>query len=353
MRRPVPISGIQAVPCKFRVRCFESQARGNAMDQPTAQNEIHGSSRALGLAPRLELIVAVLVTAAASLASPAARAQQSGNSAAPAQPLVVKTPPAAQAPVPDSALVLPADMPSASAFDAKFGAAVTSDYNYRGYTLSNHLPSLSANVEATYNILFASVNTASVQMPELSHFQMTDTLGLRRAFGALAVETGGAIYSYPGAANDPSYAEVYVSPSYTVTKQLTIGLNVFYAPDYYRMGAWENYNSLTAKYEIGWGLSFSAELGHQFFGTTRATTTSPAIALPDYTYANAGFSYTYKSLTFDLRYHATTLSRQRCFLITGTGSPTGGSNGCDPAVIATLSWNMGLSEMKSNFAGLK
>lgn len=322
------------------------------MDQPTAQHEIHGNRGALGVAPRLQLIVAVLVAAAASLASPTARAQQSGNSAAPAQPLVVKTAPA-EMPVPDSALALPADTPSASVFDAKFGAALTSDYNYRGYTLSDHLPSVSANVEATYSILFASVNTASVQMPDLSHFQMTDTLGLRRAFGALTVETGGAIYSYPGGANDPSYAEVYVSPSYTVTKQLTVGLNVFYAPDYYRMGAWENYNSLAAKYDIGWGLSFSAELGHQFFGTTRATTTSPAIALPDYTYANAGFSYAYKSLTFDLRYHATTLSKQSCFLITGTGSPTGGSNGCDPAVIATLSWNMGLSEMKSSLAGLK
>ena len=98
-----------------------------------------------------------------------------------------------------------------------------------------------------------------------------------------------------------------------MTKQLTIGLNVFYAPDYYRMGAWENYDSLTAKYDIGWGLSFSAELGHQFFGTTRATTTSPAIALPDYTYANAGFSYTYKSLTFDLRYHATTSVQTELF----------------------------------------
>ena len=266
---------------------------------------------------------------------------------------MVKSTPAAQTPAANSALVLPATAQPSSAFDAKFAAALTSDYNYRGYTLSDHLPSVSANVEATYNILFASVNTASVQMPDLSHFQMTDTLGLRQAFGALLVETGGAIYSYPGGANDPSYAEVYVSPSYTVTKQLTVGLNVYYAPDYYRMGAWENYDSLTAKYDVGSGLSFSAELGHQFFGTTRATALSSAVALPDYTYGNAGFSYTYKSLTFDLRYHATTLSKQSCFLITGTGSAAGGSNGCDPAVIATLSWNAGLADVKSNLAGLK
>ena len=197
------------------------------------------------------------------------------------------------------------------------------------------------------------MNAASVQMPDLSHFQMTDTLGLRKAFGELTLETGGAIYSYPGGANDPSYAEVYVSPSYTVMKKLTLGLNAFYAPDYYRMGAWENYNSLTAKYDIGWGLSFSAELGRQFFGTTRATATSPGVALPDYTYGNAGFSYTYKSLTFDVHYHATTLSKQSCFLITGTGSATGGSNGCDQAVIATLTWSAGLADMKAGLAGSK
>ena len=169
---------------------------------------------------------------------------------------------------------------------------------------------------------------------------MTDTVGIRPAIGAVTVETGVAYYSYPGGSNkDPGYAELYVSPTYAVTPKLAVALNAYYAPDYYRMGIWENYNSITAKYDIGRGLSFSAELGHQIFSSTRATATSPGLALPDYTYGNVGFSYTHKSLTFDLRYHATTLSKQACFLITGTGSATAGSNGCNPAVIATLSSN--------------
>jgi uncharacterized protein (TIGR02001 family) len=282
------------------------------------------------------VFVAALVCGSTAFAQQAVSPAQ-GETSAPASPLVVK----AQPPAASTA-------EAASSFDAKFSAGATSDYNYRGYTLSNHLPSVSSNVEVTYNVFFTSLNVASVQMPGLSHFQTTDTLGLRRAFGALTVETGGAIYSYPFFPTDPSYAEVYISPSYTVTKQLTVGVNVFYAPDYYRDGAWENYNSLAAKYDIGWGLTFSAELGHQFFGTTRA-----GVKLPDYTYGNAGFSYTYKSLTFDLRYHATTLTKQACFLITGTGSPIGGSNGCDKALIASLSWNAGLSDVKAAFAGLK
>jgi len=59
-----------------------------------------------------------------------------------------------------------------------------------------------------------------------------------------------------------------------------------------------------------------------------------------------GFSYTYKALTFDLRYFETTLSKQSCFLITGTGQAAAGSNGCNPAIVATLSWNTTLSSLK-------
>jgi len=296
--------------------------------------------RVAGLATVHGLVfVATVIWSACALAQQAPPLnQQTDTSTSAMPPLVVKAEPLPTAPATEAP-------PS---FDAKFSAGITSDYNYRGYTLSNHLPSASANGEADYDTFFASVNVASVQMPGLSHFQMTDTLGLRRAFDALTIETGGAIYSYPGFTNDPSYAEVYFSPSYKVTKDLTVGLSVFYAPDYYRMGAWENYNSLALKYDIGWGLSFSAELGRQDFGTTHA-----GIKLPDYTYGNAGFSYSYKSLTLDLRYHATTLTKQSCFLITGTGSPTGGSNGCNPAVIASLSWNAGLSDFKAASAGLK
>ncbi len=263
--------------------------------------------------------------------------------------MVTKAPPATESP----ATVPPSATEAASAFDAKFAAAVTNDYNYRGYTLSDHLPSASSNLEVTYRILFASVNTASVQIPELSHFQMTDTVGLRPVFGPVTLETGLAYYSYPGSQTDSSYPEVYVAPSYAVTSKLTMGVNIYYASDYYRTGAWENYNAITAKYDYGSGLTFSAELGRQGFGTTRPTETSPAIALPDYIYGNVGLTYTYKALSFDLRFHATTLSKQSCYLITGTGQASAGSNGCDPAIIGTLSWNAGLSDLKAGLTGIK
>jgi len=239
---------------------------------------------------------------------------------------------------------------TASTFDIKIIASVASDYNFRGYTLSDHKPSISTNIEATYNILFAAVNAASVHMPMVSQLQMTDYAGIRPIVGPLTVETGVAYYSYPGSSIDISYPEYYVAPSYALSPKLVVSVNAYYAPNYSRTGAWENYDSIAAKYTFDSGLAISGELGRQSFGTTNATATAAAQKLPDYTYWNMGFSYIYKALTFDLRYFATTLSKQSCFLITGTGQATAGSNGCNPAVVATLSWNTTLSDLKRTFA---
>ena len=242
---------------------------------------------------------------------------------------------------------------TAPTFDIKIIASIASDYNFRGYTLSEHRPSISANIEATYNILFAAVNVASVRVPMVSQLQMTDYAGIRPVFGPLTVETGVAYYSYPGSSIDISYPEYYVAPSYALSPKLMVSFNAYYAPNYSRTGAWENYNSIAAKYTFDSGLAISGELGRQSFGTTNATATAAAQKLPDYTYWNMGFSYIYKALTFDLRYFATTLSKQSCFLITGTGQVTAGSNGCNPAVVATLSWNMTLSDLKRTLAGFR
>ena len=164
--------------------------------------------------PAARQCIRLAVTAALAIAAAVpwlrcANAEEAGNAA----PLATKAP--------------AAKTDAASSFDAKFYAAVNSDYNYRGYTLSNHLPSISSNLEATYLVFFASVNTASVQIPGLSHFQMTDTIGLRPVFGSLTVEAGVAYYSYPGSQTDESYAELYVAPSYAVTDKLTLGVNAY------------------------------------------------------------------------------------------------------------------------------
>ncbi|MGB7178861.1 MAG: TorF family putative porin, partial [Xanthobacteraceae bacterium] len=297
---------------------------GSAMNKLTAQRCVWR--------PLVRMLaVAIVGIAIVGMWSMAARAQQVDSATPPAPSTTAKVEPATG---------------TTSTFDISASASITSDYNYRGYTLSDHRPSASTNFEATYNIFFAGINAASVQMPMLSQLQMTDYAGIRPVFGKLTVETGVGYFSYPGSPIDISYPEYYIAPSYALTSKLTVGANVYYAPDYSRSGAWENYNSIDAKYTFDSGLAISGELGRQSFSTTKATAVAAAVKLPDYTYWNFGFSYTYKVVTFDLRYFATTLSKQNCNLITGTAPIGAGSNGCDPAIIGTLSWSGNLSGVK-------
>ena len=322
---------------RFARAASSSPIHGNGMTGPNARGccSKRASRPALTLCSVLRrarlAMIGALAIAIVGIQPSAAKAQQSDSATPPAPSTTTRPAP-------------PKD--ATSIFDVNFGAGITTDYNYRGYTLSDHKPSASTNIEATYNLFFAGVNTASVEMPKLSQLQMTNYTGIRPTFGKLTVEAGVAYYSYPGSTIDISYPEYYLAPTYALTSKLTVGLDAYFAPDYSRTGAWENYNAIQAKYTFDSGLSFSGELGRQGFGTTTATPSSPAYKLPDYTYWNLGFSYAYKAVTFDLRYFATTLSKQSCFLITGTGLAATGSNGCDPTVIATLSWNVSLSGLK-------
>ncbi|MFY9835009.1 MAG: TorF family putative porin, partial [Xanthobacteraceae bacterium] len=154
----------------------------------------------------------VLAMAIACTLRPQAKAQQADSATPPASSAA-----AMQAPRPDTA----------SKLNVNVTASITSDYNYRGYTLSDHKPSASTNFEATYNILFADVTADSVQIPMLSQLQMTDYAGFRPVFGPITLETGVAYYSYPGSAIDISYPEYYVAPSYALTSRFTIGVNAY------------------------------------------------------------------------------------------------------------------------------
>src|SRR5580658_9841178 len=119
----------------------------------------------------------VLAVAAGCFDTQSATAQSQPGSSIPAVPS-------------DTTPAVTPQVPTKSAFDASMTTAITSDYNYRGYTLSDHNPSVSADFEATYGSWYLDVGGASVQMPNLSHFQMTDYAGVRPAFGSLTIDTG-------------------------------------------------------------------------------------------------------------------------------------------------------------------
>jgi uncharacterized protein (TIGR02001 family) len=266
---------------------------------------------------------------------------------------------------------LPAEAATPSQpIDFVYGVRLQSDYNFRGITQSNHDPSTQAYFETQLfdNFLYFGMAAYKVDLPTRPPIEFDITGGIRPKWGPLAFDLGFIYYNYPHerrlvdeatntffSLNNTDFIEAAFKVSYTVNDQLTLGANVFYAPDYLGTGSEGTYASGTAKYTLPEGLfgvmpagfALSGEFGHYSFGTTSPQLGS--VRLPDYFYGNVGVSYTYKAATLDVRYHDTDLNKRECFTLTGDPGSiargSGASNWCGSAVIATLSFDITASQL--------
>jgi hypothetical protein len=283
-----------------------------------------------------------------------------------------------------------------SPWDSAFGAALMSDYNFRGITQSNHKPSVAAYFEPRYNFNdslqgYVGVSGESISFPNRAAAEIDFYGGIRPTFGKLALDFGFWEYWYPGGQcfNDPavfgsdclgplpnlnvikkdlSFWEVYGKATYTVNDQFSFGGSVFYSPSVLNSGADGTYIAGTAKYVLptvlpnGIGWFVSADVGHWFLGTTDSfygIPTSPGgISFKSYTNWDVGVAFTWKQFTLDLRYFDTDLNKGDCNAFTSdhtasfNGSftsinPTGvGSNWCGATFIAKLSVDLTKDNLK-------
>ena len=282
-----------------------------------------------------------------------------------------------------------------SPWDLAVGAALATDYNFRGISQSDRSASVSGYFEARYNSSanlqwYAGIAGASVKLATDPAAEIDLYGGFRPTFGALALDFGFIYYLYPGeraidgtiitappAFNttlpDTDFWEVYAKGTYTINDMWAAGFNLYYTPDWLHSGADGTYLSGTLKYTgtalpNGWGWYVSGELGHYWIGTTDRVVSATGNAvwvsndgttgwdLPDYAYWNAGIGFTYKAITIDLRYHDTNLSDAECNALTTDPSAaaipatvinnfttTGASNWCGAAFIGKLSFDTTLS----------
>ncbi|MES2752588.1 MAG: TorF family putative porin [Pseudomonadota bacterium] len=290
-----------------------------------------------------------------------------------------------------------------SPWDFAFGAAVMSNYVFRGVTQSNREGAVSAYFEPRYNVspnlqLYAGVGGASISFANRAAAEIDVYGGIRPTFGPVAFDFGVWGYLYPGGqcieANpitgvplcpagsnvlvngnvmkaDVSFYEVFGKVNYTFNDMFTMGGNVFYSPNFLNTGADGTYASVTAKLTApgtmfgtsGVGAYISGEFGRQWLGTSDgfysivASGIGPGINYADYNTWNVGVGFTYKVLTLDLRYSGTDLSKGNCNAFTsdftGTGTTfitpinTGvGSKWCGDQFIAKLSADATLSGLK-------
>jgi hypothetical protein len=285
-----------------------------------------------------------------------------------------------------------------SPWDVAFGAAVMSDYVWRGVTQSGHKPSVAAYFEPRYNLnanwqLYAGISGESIKFANNAAAEIDFYGGVRPTFGPVALDFGGWFYYYPGgtcyggyaggggtpcvatilngnaAKADASFFEAYGKGTYTIG-DWALGVNEFYSPNFLNTGAWGNYLSGTVKYTapsnfaigpVGWYVS--GEFGRQWLGTSDAFYNVPAfpggINYKDYNTWNIGVGFTYKVFTLDLRYSDTDLNKGDCNAFTsdpgagGSGNITAinpapgiGSNWCGATFIAKLSADLTLGSLK-------
>jgi uncharacterized protein (TIGR02001 family) len=250
-----------------------------------------------------------------------------------------------------------------SIIDITTGARIQSDYIFRGISQSDHNPSPQGYFELQLfdNLVYAGFAAYGVDLPTRPIMEQDLTAGIRPKVGPLQLDLGVIFYNYPderrffgpdGAILTPAntdFLEFAGKASYTHEDALTFGANVFYTGNWLGSHASGTYASLTAKYNLPEGLlgvlpsgfAISGELGNYWLGTTSPQLGS--VRLPDYTYWNAGLSYTWKNLTLDLRYHDTDVSKRDCFVLTtdpsGVFTGSGRSDWCGAAFVATASFD--------------
>jgi uncharacterized protein (TIGR02001 family) len=252
---------------------------------------------------------------------------------------------------------------------------------WRGYTQSNHKPSVAAYFEPRYNFTpnfqgYIGVSGESISFANNAAAEIDLYGGIRPTIGPVAFDIGFWYYYYPGgndtyiqagvptaAFKDASFYEIYGKATWAVNDFIAIGGNIYWTPDYLGTGAEGTYYSGTLKLTApgtwlpaGIGAYASGEFGRQDLGTTDflavGALTLPVTDLPSYNTWNAGIGFTWKVFTLDLRYSDTDLSKSDCALLTGDpGASFNGaglleSNWCGATFIAKLSADLTLGSLK-------
>ncbi|MDP2356174.1 MAG: TorF family putative porin [Beijerinckiaceae bacterium] len=234
----------------------------------------------------------------------------------------------------------PAPAPVFTMFEFAVGGKLMTDYNFRGISQSDRGPAVTAYAEGRINFNetfqgYVGVQGWSVKLPSDPTAEVDIYGGVRATFGALALDVGVMRYWYPREIFNTDFTEFYGKAAYTFNETFTVGANLFYTNNWLQSGASGTYAAATAKVALPYDFAVSGEVGRYMFGTPNF-----GAFVRDYTYWNAGVSYTYKVATLDLRYHDTTLSKTECFFMAGA------TKWCGQAFIATLSFDITSKDLK-------
>jgi uncharacterized protein (TIGR02001 family) len=219
-------------------------------------------------------------------------------------------------------------------FDFAFGAALTTDYVSRGITNSDSRPAIQGYVEPSFGPLYANVWSSNVDYgdDEFEGAEIDTAIGFRPEFGPWSVNVGYVHYFYSPADVSPDYGELFAKADYNFQDLFTIGARLFFAPDFNQSGKTATFIAGGVKVPLPHDFAVYGGIGYQFFEDPDAF---------EQLAWTAGLSYTWKAVTFDVRYWDTDLEEDECAVRSGF------RDGCDARIVGTVSIDTSWSALKN------
>jgi uncharacterized protein (TIGR02001 family) len=237
--------------------------------------------------------------------------------------------------------------------------ALTTEYVFRGFSQTKEGPAIQGGYDLTCGIFYAGVWASNLDWGgdglgnSLANIEMDWYLGIKPVTGRITWDLGVIYYSYPNSAKlgvngvgapdrrDYNYVELKVGASTEIWKDGTVGVTVFYSPDYqYEAGSvWTTEATFTQAFpkfsalHREWTPSFSALLGWQKATSDKAVYFRNVTGDDDsYLYWNAGVSFGFlEKWSIDFRYWDTNIDKAP-----GFGSCSVDIFSCDQRFVGTL-----------------
>jgi uncharacterized protein (TIGR02001 family) len=204
-------------------------------------------------------------------------------------------------------------------FTYSFNLAGTSDYVFRGISQTDNDPTIQGGIDLGYGIIYAGWWFSGLDFDVISNDaeQEFDWYGgIKPTWGHVTFDFGAIYYTYPGASfvapftgPDLNYWELKAGVSGPIHKDLTLGANIFWSPDYFG----ETGSVWTFEGNAAWALpkvhifspTITGLVGYQDSGDNAYFLFN---GFDNYWYWNAGLVAAVDNISFDFRYWGTNAS---------------------------------------------
>jgi uncharacterized protein (TIGR02001 family) len=231
--------------------------------------------------------------------------------------------------------------------------ALTTEYVFRGFSQTSQGPAVQGGYDLTCGIFYAGVWASSLDFagstdvnltPFDASIEMDWYIGIKPVTGRITWDLGVIYYSYPNRVNpglDLNYLELKVGASAEIWKDATLGVTVFWSPDYQLESGstWTVETGFTRVFpkfnalHREWTPSFSALLGWQINEGNASYKFAYGNGDDSYLYWNVGFTLGFlDKWSLDFRYWDTNLSSNAG----GSAFCRGQTFQCDERFVATL-----------------